>query len=221
MLKKHQPGLVVIALFFYLSMIGLGAMLTYAAFGVRNEPELIPTPPNANIKVIAFDNFGTVYDLQNIPRDEVRDYIRQVRRPEWAPLSLPASWEDMPAFADSADGIDQLRTRFTVVTCANAPLGMLARLAKKNGIQWDAIIPLELVQAYKPDLKTYELVAKTMGVKPSEVLIVTGNEGSPDLDVPRQLGMKTLRIRGGEDTPQTITSLAARLSQIELPELQD
>lgn len=163
-----------------------------------------------DIKVIAFDNFGTVYDFSEVPRDEVREYIRQVRRDEWAPLDLPASWEDVKAFPDSAEGIAKLRERFMVVTCANGSLGMLARMAKKNGIQWDAIVPLEIVKAYKPDPKTYQLVADAFGVRPDQVLIVTGNEGSPDITEPRKLGMHTTQIRT-DAGPKTVTELAKLL----------
>jgi len=181
-----------------------------------SEPtKLVPAPmPEENkhgIKVIAFDNFGTVYDFSQVPRDEVRDYVRQVRRAEWAPLDLPASWEDVKAFEDSAKGIAMLRNKYTVVTCANGPLGMLARMAKKNSISWDAIVPLELSRSYKPSQSAYKLIAETMGVAPHEVLIVTGNKGSPDLTVPLTLGMHSQRIRGDKNTPQTIIELAKQL----------
>lgn len=163
------------------------------------------------MKVIAFDCFGTVFDFSSTPRNEIRDYIQQVRRDEWAPLELPEIWEFLPAFPDSAEGIDRLREQYIVVTCANGPLGMLARMAKRNGIHFDAIIPIEMIPAYKPDPRTYQSVADVFFVDPSEVLIVTGNEGSPDLEVPKQLGMRTQRIRGDASTPQTIIELAELL----------
>lgn len=164
------------------------------------------------IKVIAFDLFGTVLDLPAVDRQEVRDYIAQVRRPEWSPLELPKSWENIPAHADSATGIDRLRKRYIVVTCSNAPLGLQARMLKHNGICVDAIIPLEMVKAYKPDLKAYQLIADLLGVQPSEVLMVTGNDGSPDLEYPKRIGMNTQRIRGS-DGPQTIPELADMLER--------
>ena len=180
------------------------ALLVIAGTAAAKEPK--------PIKVIAFDCFGTVFDLSGTPKDEIRDYIRQVRRPEWAPLDLPESWNDLKAFPDSAEGIAKLRENYIVVTCANGPLGMLARMAKQNGIEFDAVIPLELQKAYKPDPRTYLSVAEIMGVEPGEVLMVTGNEGSPDLIVPKELGMQVQRIRGDATTPQTIIELAERLA---------
>lgn len=175
-------------------------MGTLAATASADEP--------TRIKVIAFDCFGTVFDFSSTPKDEIRDYIRQVRRPEWSPLDLPDSWLDLPAFPDSAEGIERLREDYIVVTCANGPLGMLAQMAKRNGIEFDAIIPLEMIPAYKPDMRTYQRIADVFGVDPSEVLMVSGNEGSPDLTVPKAIGMQTQRIRGDASTPQTITELA-------------
>lgn len=159
------------------------------------------------IKVIAFDCFGTVFDLSQVDREEVRDYIQQVRRPKWSPLELPTSWESMPAHPDSAEGIERLRERFIVVTCSNAPLGLTAKMAKRAEIHFDAIIPLEIRQVYKPDPLAYLLICDVMGCQPEEVMMITGNEGSPDLVAPKQLGMQTMRIRG-DGGPQTIIELA-------------
>lgn len=179
------------------------ALLIVAGAASGQEPR--------QIKVVAFDCFGTVFDLSDTPRDEIRDYIRQVRRPEWAPLDLPASWAELPAFPDSAEGIERLRSRYMVVTCANGPLGLLATMSKRSGVTWDAIIPLELNRVYKPDLRAYRSVAEIMGVEPGEVLIVTGNEGSPDLVAPKEIGMQTMRIRDPDGGPQTIIELAELL----------
>jgi HAD superfamily hydrolase (TIGR01493 family) len=182
----------------------LVAIFLCVAFAAQSSAQ----PP----KVIAFDLFGTVLDLSTVERQEVRDYIAQVRRPEWAPLSLPQSWEAMPAFSDSKEGIERLRQHYIVVTCSNAPQALQAKMLQHNGICVDRIIPLEMVRAYKPDLKTYQLICDVLSVEPSEVLMVTGNEGSPDLDYPKRLGMNTMRIRG-TDGPQTIVELAEQLDR--------
>lgn len=159
------------------------------------------------IKVIAFDTFGTVYDLAAVDRDEVRDYIAQVRRPRWSPLNLPSSWQHMPPHADSVEGIKRLRERYIVVTLSNGPLGLQTRMAKNAGIVWDAIIPLEIRRVYKPDPLAYQLVCDVFGVEPGEVLMVTGNAGSPDIAGAESIGMKAQMIRQ-PGTPQTITELA-------------
>lgn len=159
------------------------------------------------IKVIAFDVFGTVFDLSTCDREEIRAYARHLRKPEWSPLTLPVSWETMPAHPDSREGIERLRKDFIVVTCSNGPLGMLARLSKFNGISWDAIIPLELNKVFKTNPKAYMTVCEVMNVEPHEVMMVTANETFGDLEASAALGMTPQLIRGNGKY-QTITELA-------------
>jgi 2-haloalkanoic acid dehalogenase type II len=147
------------------------------------------------LKVIAFDLFGTVFDLSGVPREEVKDYIGQVKREKWAPLDLPESWSTMPLHPDSERGLWELKQHYMVVTCSNAPLGLTARMSKAAGLNWDAIIPLEMAQVYKPNPKAYKLIYELMGVHPWEVLMVTGNEGSPDLEGAKSIGMGSQGIR--------------------------
>lgn len=165
------------------------------------------------IKVVAFDVFGTVFNLTPTDREEVRDYVRHIRQPEWAPLRLPKSWESLPAHPDSAEGIAKLREKFIVVTCSNGPLGLLTKLSKHNGIQWDAIIPLELNRVYKPDPRAYLTVCEVLDVAPEEVLMVTANKTFGDLEASAKLGMRSVLIRDG-DGPKTIPELAASLGCI-------
>lgn len=162
------------------------------------------------IKVVAFDVFGTVVDFTSVDRQEVRAYVDHIRKPTWEPLRLPESWEHLPAHPDSAEGIARLRTKFTVVTCSNGPLGLLAKLSKNAGIQWDAVIPLELSRCYKPNPHAYLTVCDVLDVQPADVLMVTANETFGDLEASRSLGMQAQLIRSG-DGPRDIIELAKSL----------
>ena len=148
------------------------------------------------IKVIAFDVFGTVFDLSRVDIEEIRAYAAHIRQPGWSPLHLPKSWETLPAHADAAEGIERLRSNFFVVTCSNGPLGLLAKLSKHNGISWDAIIPLELNKVFKPNGKAYLTVCEVLGMLPEEVMMVTANYKFGDLEASKALGMEPMYIRG-------------------------
>lgn len=163
-----------------------------------------------DIKVIAFDVFGTVFNLDVVPRQEIRDYVYHIRQDEWHPLTLPSSWEQMTIHPDSIEGVRRLRKVFKVVTCSNGPVKMLRALSRNAGIQWDCFIPLEDNRVYKPDLRAYGTICETMGVDPREVLMVTANETSGDLEAPLKIGMRTMEIRG-EDGPRDIIELAELL----------
>jgi len=159
------------------------------------------------MQVIAFDVFGTVVDFSQVPRDEVRDYARQLRAPEWSPLTLPASWERLPPHPGSVEGLERLRSKFLVVTCSNGPLGMMARLSKNAGLRWDVIIPLEMNRVYKPNPRAYLTVCEVLGVSPSDVMMVTANRDFGDLEASQALGMTPMCIGETSYIP-TITALA-------------
>lgn len=163
----------------------------------------------SQVKVIAFDVFGTVFNFAGVDRSEIVGYVKRTRIRPWVPLHLPKSWEAMPAHPDSVEGIAKLREKHFVVTCSNGPLGLLAKMSKHAGIDWDAIIPMELYRLYKPNPEAYLTVCKVLECEPSEVLMVTANESFGDLEAAESLGMQSVLIRG-EEYP-TILSLAEAL----------
>ncbi len=160
--------------------------------------------------VIAFDLFGTVFDLAGVPHQELKDYAAHIKQPEWSPLHLPASWEFLPAHPDSAEGIARLRRKFAVVSCSNAPLGLQAKMMKRADIRFDCLIPLELNKVFKTNPKAYMTVCEVMGEEPKDVLMVTANEKFGDLEASRALGMDAILIRGAVGVPDII-ELARRL----------
>jgi 2-haloacid dehalogenase len=162
------------------------------------------------MNVIGFDCFETVFNASGVPESEVREYVRQVRSHLWAPLRLPASWVELPAHADAAEGIKRLRSKFRVVTCSNLPLALLHTLSQQAGIQWDAIIPLEASRCFKPDRRAYRTVCHVLQVEPADVLIVSAHPDGPDAEGAPQAGMG-LEIIRQPNCPQTITELAANL----------
>lgn len=147
------------------------------------------------LKAIAFDLFGTVFNLSNVPKHEIMDYIAQVKRPEWQPLVLPESWNFLEAHPDSAEGIARLRSRYQVVTCSNGPLELTHNILNLNGIEVDGVADMHSIQAYKPHPACYLLVCDLLKCKPEECLMVTGNEGSPDIEGARAIGMQAVMIR--------------------------
>lgn len=166
----------------------------------------------ARVRVVAFDLFGTVFDLKSAPAEEVRDYGRQIRLPEWQPLVLPRTWETMPAFPDSAEGLRLLRERFFVSSLSNAPLGLAAKMCKNAGVHFDCLLPLELGRVYKPNPLAYLKLCDVLACMPSEVLIVTANKDFGDIEAARSLGMQATLIRHPAAAFPTIVALAQALS---------
>lgn len=163
------------------------------------------------MKIVAFDVFGTVFNLAGVPRHEIKEYADHIRKPEWSPLTLPKWWESLPSHPDSREGIAAIRERFIVVTMSNGPLGMLSRLSKHNGISWDAIIPLEMKKVFKPNPSAYMTICEVFRVDPCDVMMVTANEHFGDLEASAALGMVPKLIRGSQT--KNIIELAQELLQ--------
>lgn len=164
------------------------------------------------IKVIAFDVFNTIVDLSSVPREEVRAYADHIRKPEWSPLALPKSWETLPAFLDSREGVAKLARRFTIATCSNGPADMQQRLLDHNGIKITGIVDLAERRVYKPNALAYRTICDTFKVEPSEVLMVTANPGFGDVEGSARVGMESVVIRGRMFP--TIPALAEHLQRI-------
>jgi HAD superfamily hydrolase (TIGR01493 family) len=163
------------------------------------------------IRVVAFDLFGTIFDLRSYStKEELQGYADHLKQPYWSPLKLPKRWEDMPAFEDSIQGIFELRMKFFTVTCSNAPLGLSIRMCKNADIEFDGVIPLELNKVFKTNPKAYMTVCEVMDVQPENVLMVTANKSFGDIEASRSVGMQSVLIRG-ESEIQTIPELAGRI----------
>jgi FMN phosphatase YigB (HAD superfamily) len=152
------------------------------------------------MKLLAFDLFGTIFDVRNgAKREDLRSYGEQIERnkTDWQPFKLPDEWENLPVFPDAAEGIRKLRERFFVVTMSNAPAPLQMRMLRKAGISFDGITPLELFRASKPVMATYTAV-QMWGVPFKECGMVTANKDFGDLEASEHLGMRPLLIRGEE-----------------------
>lgn len=165
----------------------------------------------SGIKCIAFDCFGTVFDMSGISRDEIKAYVEHVRRNDFSPFRFPKSWWELKAHSDAKDGIDKLkRDGFVCVTLSNGSWELLHVCSGRNGIKWDSIIDLAAYHVYKPHLDAYWTVENETGFEPHECLMVTANPTFGDIEGAAAVGMRSQVIRQ-PGTPQTIVELAELL----------
>lgn len=148
--------------------------------------------------LIAFDIFGTIFDLNDVPREEKVEYLRHIKQETWMPLKLPKTWELLNAHPDSAYCLSKLREHHTVVTLSNGPLGLQTKLSKRNGISWDAITPLEMRRVFKPQLTAYRMLSEVYDFPPEEIMMVTANKTFGDLEAAERVGIQSQLIRDVE-----------------------
>ncbi len=164
------------------------------------------------IKCIAFDCFGTVFDMSTVSREEIAAYVEHVRKADFSPFEFPRSWWDLKAHPDAAEGIKRLQdTGFSCVALSNGDAGLIWRASKrKNPIAWNYVFDLRAEKVYKPNIEAYRLVEKLLGYKPEDCLMVTANPTFGDIEGEAAVGMQSQVIRHGY--PNTIIELAEMLA---------
>lgn len=166
------------------------------------------------IKCIAFDCFGTVFDMSSISRDEIKMYVDHVRMDNFTPFKFPESWWNLKSHQDSANGIAQLQALgYKCIALSNGDVNLIDKVSKNNGIFFDYIIDLAGKHyIYKPHIDAYRTIEKDLGFTPNETLMVTANPTFGDIEGSKAVGMHSQVIRQDE-TPKTIIELAEMINK--------
>lgn len=161
------------------------------------------------IKCVAFDCFGTVFDMSTISREEIAAYVHHVNKLEFTPFDFPQSWYELKAHPDAKEGVELLRAKgIYCVTLSNGTWNLLTTVSNDNGIKWDYVIDLIGHKVYKPHYDAYRTIEKDTKFTPSETLMVTANPGFGDVEGSTVIGMQSEIIRTDRSKFKTIIDLA-------------
>jgi 2-haloalkanoic acid dehalogenase type II len=163
------------------------------------------------LRCIAFDCFGTVFDVSEVPALELVAYVEHVHDPIFSPYKFSAAWYDIKAKSDSAEGIKLLQEQgYKCVTLSNGSVDLIRKCSKRDGINWDHIIDLVSHRVYKPNVNAYRTIEVDLGYAPYETLMVTANPTFGDVEGAKAVGMPSQIIRQ-QNTPSSIVDLAWEL----------
>lgn len=98
-------------------------------------------------------------------------------------------WHRLDPWPDSVPGLTRLKRRHLIGPLSNGNIALLANMAKRAMIPWDAILGAEPVQAYKPQPEAYLRTAELLALQPQEVCLVAAHNG--DLRAARAAGLAT------------------------------
>ena len=101
--------------------------------------------------------------------------------------ALNLAWHALDPWPDVLLGLHRLRRRFFLAPLSNGNILLLANMAKRAGIPWDAILGAEPARAYKPQPEAYLNTADILGMRPDEVCLVAAHNG--DLRAARKAGL--------------------------------
>jgi len=121
---------------------------------------------------------------------------------------LNRAWHRLDPWPDTIPGLIRLRARHFLAPLSNGNILLLANMAKRAGIPWDAVLGAEVAQAYKPQREAYTRTAEVLALAPSEVALVAAHNG--DLAAARKAGLRTAFVlRPTEHGPQQATDTRA------------
>jgi 2-haloacid dehalogenase len=86
--------------------------------------------------------------------------------------------------------------------CSNGNIALMADLARRNSIRWDAILGSDIARDYKPKPGVYLAAAEAFNLKPGECMMVAAH--SADLGSAAAAGLHTAHVaRPNEYGPNT------------------
>lgn len=102
---------------------------------------------------------------------------------------LTLAWERLPAWPDSAPGLQRLARRFIVSTLSNGNRSQQAALVSHAGLPFQRLLSAEDFHHYKPDAEVYLGAASALGLEPGQVMMVAAHKA--DLRAAEGAGLKT------------------------------
>lgn len=84
-------------------------------------------------------------------------------------------WYRLRPWPDAVAGLTRLRAKYILATLSNGNVALLVNMARHAGLPWDVIFSAELVQAYKPDPRVYQMTWRLLDLRPDEVMLVAAH----------------------------------------------
>jgi 2-haloacid dehalogenase len=97
-----------------------------------------------------------------LPHFGVKDLPEDVSR------SLNLAWHRLDVWTDVTSGMTRLGTRFLLAPVSNGNISLIADLARRNHLRFDAILGAEIAGDYKPKPRVYLAAAEALGLPPGE-----------------------------------------------------
>jgi len=106
--------------------------------------------------------------------------------------NLNLAWHRLDAWPDVPPGLSRLRRQFLLAPVSNGNIALMADLARRNHLHWDAILGAEVAGDYKPKPRVYLASAEAFNLAPAQCMMVAAH--SRDLAAAAQCGLKTAHV---------------------------
>jgi 2-haloacid dehalogenase len=142
---------------------------------------------------LSLNDLLSEFQLGDRLSQEEQDHLNQV-------------WHRLLPWPDAIPGLTHLRKRYVLATLSNGNMALLVNMARYSGLPWDCILSAELVQAYKPDPRVYQMAIRLLGLQSHEVMLVAAHQ--EDLRAAQAQGMQAAFVpRPLEHGPHQVPDL--------------
>jgi 2-haloacid dehalogenase len=97
-------------------------------------------------------------------------------------------WHRLRPWPDAVAGLSRLHAKYILTTLSNGNVALLVNMARHAGLPWDFVFSAELIQAYKPDPRMYQMTYRLLDLRPEEVMLVAAHPD--DLRAARAQGLR-------------------------------
>lgn len=98
-------------------------------------------------------------------------------------------WRRLRPWPDAVPGLTRLHANYILTTLSNGDVALLVNMARHAGLPWDCVFSAELIRAYKPDPRVYQMTYQLLDLRPDEVMLVAAHPD--DLRAARGQGLRT------------------------------
>ena len=126
------------------------------------------------------DLFLSRFGVKDLPEDVMHD--------------LTLSWHRLDGWPDVATALPRLGKKFLLAPCSNGNIMLMADIARRNGMRFDAILGADIARDYKPQARVYQASAEAFDLKPSECMMVSAAAHDGDTAGAAKAGLRTATI---------------------------
>ena len=174
----------------------LGIEADWIAFADAWRDQYQPAMEEVRAGRIPFSKLDVLHrrNLDVVLRDLGLERVDEATR-----VNLNLAWHRLDAWPDVAPGLAKLRERFLLAPCSNGHISIMANLARRNRLPWDAILGAEIARDYKPKPVVYLSSAAAFDCAPEEAMMVAAH--SYDLSSAAACGLRTAFIARPQERP--------------------
>ncbi len=126
--------------------------------------------------------------LHRMALDELLKQFGVTSLSEGEKVHLNKVWHRLQPWPDTIAGLMRLKQHYILGTLSNGNVGLLVDMAKYSSLPWDVIFSAELVRAYKPDPRAYQMTYELLGLQPQQVMLVAAHPD--DLQAAQRVGLR-------------------------------